>query len=146
MDASCCPPGLVILISGLGYLRCLFDAYPFSQPTILVVTFILLLLRPPTLSPQYILWRRLQTHGGNVKGFGFTLRGECDFKLDEFHSTSVEFFEPYYGLPLHLGTPKEEEPNGDVTRPENLEALQDVIFRGTGGKGRRVFFFLFLNI
>ena len=69
-----------------------------------------------------------------MKGFGFTLRGECDFKLDEFHSTSVEFFEPYYGLPLYPGTPKEEEPNGDVTRPENLQALQDVINRGTGGK------------
>jgi len=87
---------------------------------------------------EYVLWRRLQDHGGNVKGFGFTLRGECDFKLDEFHSTSVEFFEPYYGLPLRRpgsDEEEEEEPNGDVTRPENLEALQEVIRRGTGGKG-----------
>jgi len=86
---------------------------------------------------EYILWRRLQDHGGNVKGFGFTLRGDCDFKLDEFHSTSVEYFEPYYGLPLRRpgSIEEEEEPNGDVTRPDNLEALQEVINRGTGGKG-----------
>ena len=73
-----------------------------------------------------------------MKGFGFTLRGDCDFKLDEFHSTSVEYFEPYYGLPLRRpgSIEEEEEPNGDVTRPDNLEALQEVINRGTGGKGR----------
>jgi len=85
---------------------------------------------------EYVLWRRFHSHGGNVKGFGFTLRGECDFKLDEFHSAPVEFFEPYYGLPLRRpGSDEEEEPNGDLTRPDNLEALQDVIMKGTGGKG-----------
>ena len=87
-------------------------------------------------SVQYVLWRRFHSYGGNVKGFGFTLRGECDFKLDEFHSAPVEFFEPYYGLPLRRpGSDEEEEPNGDLTRPDNLEALQDVVMKGTGGKG-----------
>jgi len=85
---------------------------------------------------EYVLWRRHHTHSGNVKGFGFTLRGDCDFKLDEFHSTAVEFFEPYYGLPLtRPGSSEEEEPNGDLTRPENLAALQKVIMRGTDGQG-----------
>ena len=34
-----------------------------------------------------------------AKGFGFTLRGECDFKLEDFWApgASPEFFEPFYG-------------------------------------------------
>lgn len=38
-----------------------------------------------------------------AKGFGFTLRGECDFKLEDFWATGAapEFFEPFYGTFMH---------------------------------------------
>lgn len=43
---------------------------------------------------EYVLWRKKP---GDAKGFGFTLKGSNDFKLDFFHSTHSEFFEPHYG-------------------------------------------------
>ena len=49
---------------------------------------------------EYVLWRKPP---GEAKGFGFTLKGNNDFKLEDFHSTHSEFFEPYYGTHiLHL--------------------------------------------
>ena len=42
---------------------------------------------------EYVLWRK----GVDVKGFGFTLKGDCDFKLSEFFAAPSEFFEPHYG-------------------------------------------------
>ena len=42
---------------------------------------------------EYALWRR----GWKAKGFGFTLKGKQDFKLQDFHSTNSELFEPHYG-------------------------------------------------
>ena len=42
---------------------------------------------------EYILWRKKW----EAKGFGFTLKGPCDFKLEEFFAASSEFFEPHYG-------------------------------------------------
>ena len=42
---------------------------------------------------EYVLWRK-KCH---AKGFGFTLKGPNDFKLEEFYAASPEFFEPYYG-------------------------------------------------
>ncbi len=69
---------------------------------------------------EYVLWRRQcrqqestalslrgaaalgslnALNGGATKGFGFTLKGDCDFKLDLFLApgASAEFFEPHYG-------------------------------------------------
>ena len=43
---------------------------------------------------EYVLWRK----GIDVKGFGFTLKGKCDFKLNDFYAAPVEFFEPHYGM------------------------------------------------
>ena len=42
---------------------------------------------------EYVLWRRQ----ADTKGFGFTLKGACDFKLEEFFATPSEYFEPHYG-------------------------------------------------
>ena len=42
---------------------------------------------------EYVLWRRKW----EAKGFGFTLKGSNDFKLEEFHAAPSEFFEPHYG-------------------------------------------------
>jgi hypothetical protein len=42
---------------------------------------------------EYVLWRK-EWH---AKGFGFTLKGACDFKLEDFFAAPSMFFEPYYG-------------------------------------------------
>ena len=63
---------------------------------------------------EYILYRL----GWRAKGFGFTLRGECDFKLDEFIAGTPETFEPCYGI-LN---------DGDITKRENLLAFQKYVF------------------
>ena len=33
----------------------------------------------------------------SFQGFGFTLKGSNDFKLEEFHVAPSECFEPHYG-------------------------------------------------
>lgn len=43
-----------------------------------------------------------------------------DFKLGKFTASSAYYFEPYYG----------KKGNGDVTDPENIDALEDFIQRG----------------
>lgn len=47
---------------------------------------------------EYVLWRK-QWHS---KGFGFTLKGPNDFKLEDFFSAPSELFEPHYGSYAHL--------------------------------------------
>lgn len=42
---------------------------------------------------EYILWKRRW----HAKGFGMTLKGPCDFKLEDFFAAPSELFEPYYG-------------------------------------------------
>lgn len=42
---------------------------------------------------EYVLWRKRW----HAKGFGLTLKGPHDFKLEDFYSASSELFEPYYG-------------------------------------------------
>ena len=42
---------------------------------------------------EYVLWRK----SWDAKGFGFTLKGNNDFKLEEFFSAHSELFEPHYG-------------------------------------------------
>ena len=43
---------------------------------------------------EYILWRKKW----GSKGFGFTLKGSNDFKLEDFHAAPSECFEPHYGV------------------------------------------------
>ncbi|CAI4228549.1 unnamed protein product [Auanema sp. JU1783] len=71
---------------------------------------------------EYVLWRK---GFYNAKGFGFTLKGKDDFKLFKFSASSAHFFEPYYG----------KTKNGDVTKPDNIDALQEVVEKGTNGIG-----------
>ena len=42
---------------------------------------------------EYILWRKK----GESKGFGMTLKGSNDFKLEDFYAGPPEMFEPHYG-------------------------------------------------
>lgn len=42
---------------------------------------------------EYVLWRKK----GESKGFGLTLKGSNDFKLEDFFAGPPEMFEPHYG-------------------------------------------------
>ena len=42
---------------------------------------------------EYVLWRSK----AEAKGFGMTLRGQNDFKLEDFLAGPAEMFEPHYG-------------------------------------------------
>lgn len=43
---------------------------------------------------EYVLWRKKW----GSKGFGFTLKGQNDFKLEDFFAGPPETFEPHYGM------------------------------------------------
>ncbi|XP_054618304.1 cap-specific mRNA (nucleoside-2'-O-)-methyltransferase 1 [Dunckerocampus dactyliophorus] len=73
---------------------------------------------------EYILWRRRW----HAKGFGMTLRGPCDFKLEDFFAAPSELFEPYYGEGGVHG-------DGDITRPENVTAFRNFVLDSTEGRG-----------
>lgn len=47
---------------------------------------------------EYILWKRRW----HAKGFGMTLKGPCDFKLEDFYAAPSELFEPYYGMCIRI--------------------------------------------
>uniref|UniRef100_A0A8D3DRQ6 Cap-specific mRNA (nucleoside-2'-O-)-methyltransferase 1 n=1 Tax=Scophthalmus maximus TaxID=52904 RepID=A0A8D3DRQ6_SCOMX len=73
---------------------------------------------------EYILWRR----HWHAKGFGMTLKGPCDFKLEDFYAASSELFEPYYGEGGVDG-------DGDITRPENMTAFRNFVLESTERRG-----------
>uniref|UniRef100_A0A8D0AL48 Cap-specific mRNA (nucleoside-2'-O-)-methyltransferase 1 n=1 Tax=Sander lucioperca TaxID=283035 RepID=A0A8D0AL48_SANLU len=73
---------------------------------------------------EYILWKRRW----HAKGFGMTLKGPCDFKLEDFYSAPSELFEPYYGEGGVDG-------DGDITRPENITAFRNFVLESTERRG-----------
>ncbi|XP_072031991.1 cap-specific mRNA (nucleoside-2'-O-)-methyltransferase 1-like [Amphiura filiformis] len=73
---------------------------------------------------EYVLWRK-KCH---AKGFGFTLKGPCDFKLEDFYAASPEFFEPYYGVGGIDG-------DGDVMRSDNQTKFREFVKENTNNKG-----------
>ncbi|XP_070161216.1 cap-specific mRNA (nucleoside-2'-O-)-methyltransferase 1-like [Polyergus mexicanus] len=70
---------------------------------------------------EYILSRKKW----HAKGFGFTLKNENDFTLDEFFAGPCETFHPFYG----------SKGNGDVFDPQNQEEFRSLIMKHTDGKG-----------
>lgn len=76
---------------------------------------------------EYVLWRR----GWKAKGFGFTLKGDNDFKLHDFYAAHPELFETHYGVGGAEGT-------GDIMQTENIEEFQDFVMQNTDGKGVHV--------
>ncbi|XP_063919988.1 cap-specific mRNA (nucleoside-2'-O-)-methyltransferase 1 isoform X2 [Zophobas morio] len=70
---------------------------------------------------EYILWRRKW----HFKGFGFTLRGENDFKLTDSVCTSPVTFLPLYGA---CG-------DGNVCCPKNIDDFTDKVLFETENKG-----------
>ncbi|XP_064386722.1 cap-specific mRNA (nucleoside-2'-O-)-methyltransferase 1-like isoform X3 [Halichondria panicea] len=76
---------------------------------------------------EYVLWKKKW----RAKGFGFTLKdpaGGSDFKLDQFLSAPCETFDPHYGVDGYDG-------DGDITRPDNLEAFKHYVLDITNGQG-----------
>ncbi|KAK7487035.1 hypothetical protein BaRGS_00021705 [Batillaria attramentaria] len=73
---------------------------------------------------EYVLWRRK----GECKGFGMTLKGQNDFKLEDFFAGPSEMFEPHYGVGGLHG-------DGDIFRPDNQEAFISFVRRNSDGKG-----------
>lgn len=73
---------------------------------------------------EYILWKRRW----HAKGFGMTLKGPCDFKLEDFYAAPSELFEPYYGEGGIDG-------DGDITRPENITAFRNFVLESTEKRG-----------
>ena len=71
---------------------------------------------------EYLIWRKGYY---NCHGFGFTLVGDCDFKLDKFLAGSSCYFDPYYG-------PKKD---GNIYDPDNLEALEKYVKERTNNIG-----------
>lgn len=61
----------------------------------------------------------------HAKGFGFTLKNENDFTLDEFFAGPCETFHPFYG-------PTED---GNVFDPKNQEEFKALVMKHTYGKG-----------
>nr|XP_029712309.1 LOW QUALITY PROTEIN: cap-specific mRNA (nucleoside-2'-O-)-methyltransferase 1 [Aedes albopictus] len=66
---------------------------------------------------EYFLWRKKW----QAKGFGFTLRGDNDFKLSDFIAGTPETFDAYYG-------PNDD---GDVFNPVNIESFTDYVMKQT---------------
>ncbi|MFT7813046.1 cap-specific mRNA (nucleoside-2'-O-)-methyltransferase 1 [Arapaima gigas] len=73
---------------------------------------------------EYVLWRRRW----HAKGFGMTLRGPNDFKLEDFFAAPSELFEPFYGEGGIDG-------DGDITRPENISAFRNFVLESTERRG-----------
>lgn len=70
---------------------------------------------------EYVLWRK----GWQAKGFGFTLVGDNDFKLDAFLAGTPETFEPHYGA----------NNDGDIFNEDNLTEFRRFVWESTDNKG-----------
>ncbi|KAI8784467.1 cap-specific mRNA (nucleoside-2-O-)-methyltransferase 1 [Biomphalaria glabrata] len=73
---------------------------------------------------EYVLWRTK----GESKGFGLTLRGSNDFKLEDFFAGPPEMFEPHYGV-------GGQEGDGDIFNPSNQAEFAKFVLSSTDGKG-----------
>lgn len=73
---------------------------------------------------EYILWRKKW----EAKGFGFTLKGPNDFKLEEFFAGPPESFEPHYGV-------NGIEGDGNIYVSENLREFRRFVLENTEDKG-----------
>ncbi|KYQ54327.1 Cap-specific mRNA (nucleoside-2'-O-)-methyltransferase 1 [Trachymyrmex zeteki] len=70
---------------------------------------------------EYILSRKKW----HAKGFGFTLKNENDFSLDDFFAGPCETFHPFYGT----------KNNGNVFDAQNQREFRSMVMGHTDGKG-----------
>ena len=73
---------------------------------------------------EYILWRKQW----RAKGFGFTLKGPNDFKLEDFFAGPPESFETHYGVNGVDG-------DGNVFDENNLKEFKRHVLNNTDGLG-----------
>ncbi|XP_069684844.1 cap-specific mRNA (nucleoside-2'-O-)-methyltransferase 1 [Periplaneta americana] len=73
---------------------------------------------------EYVLWRR----SWKAKGFGFTLKGENDFRLQDFYAGPCETFEPHYGVNGVDG-------DGNVFNPDNISIFTQFVMDQTHNLG-----------
>ena len=73
---------------------------------------------------EYILWRKKW----RAKGFGFTLKGKCDFKLEDFFAGTPESFETHYGEGGING-------DGNAFKEENFKAFKRYVLENTDDLG-----------
>ncbi|GFN74585.1 Cap-specific mRNA (nucleoside-2'-o-)-methyltransferase 1 [Plakobranchus ocellatus] len=73
---------------------------------------------------EYVLWRTK----GESKGFGLTLKGNNDFKLEDFFAGPPEMFEPHYGVGGLQG-------DGDIFKVSNQTEFRNFVLNSTDGKG-----------
>ncbi|XP_068158732.1 cap-specific mRNA (nucleoside-2'-O-)-methyltransferase 1 [Drosophila tropicalis] len=66
---------------------------------------------------EYVLFRK----SWEAKGFGFTLRGANDFKLEKFFAASPESFDPFYGV----------NDDGNIFDQANQDSLNEYIRKHT---------------
>ncbi|EDV92264.1 cap-specific mRNA (nucleoside-2'-O-)-methyltransferase 1 [Drosophila grimshawi] len=66
---------------------------------------------------EYVLYRK----SWEAKGFGFTLRGANDFKLERFFAASPESFDAFYG----------DKDDGNIFDPSNQDSLNNYIRKHT---------------
>ncbi|XP_017870136.1 PREDICTED: cap-specific mRNA (nucleoside-2'-O-)-methyltransferase 1 [Drosophila arizonae] len=66
---------------------------------------------------EYVLYRK----SWEARGFGFTLRGSNDFKLEKFFAASPESFDTFYGV----------KDDGDIFNTSNQNSLNDYIRKHT---------------
>ena len=72
---------------------------------------------------EYMLWRR---RGVATKGFGFTMEGSNDFRLERFHPLApITNFSALYGA----------DETGNIYKEENMLQVMEEIDRQTGGEG-----------
>jgi len=73
---------------------------------------------------EYVLWKKKW----KAKGFGFTLKGSHDFKMEDFFAGPPESFERHYGVDGKDG-------DGDVFKDDNLTEFKKFVLAGTEGRG-----------
>ncbi|EUB61890.1 S-adenosyl-L-methionine-dependent methyltransferase ftsjd2 [Echinococcus granulosus] len=82
---------------------------------------------------EYLTWRRGHPfnstspthHFPHIRGYGMTLTGPCDFKMEKFVAGPAETFHPFYG----------SAKDGDITKWENLASFAQFVAHNTGDKG-----------
>uniref|UniRef100_A0A672N881 Cap-specific mRNA (nucleoside-2'-O-)-methyltransferase 1 n=1 Tax=Sinocyclocheilus grahami TaxID=75366 RepID=A0A672N881_SINGR len=74
---------------------------------------------------EYVLWRR----HWHAKGFGMTLKGANDFKLEDFYAAPSELFEAYYGMATGTVLVKEGRPRKISERRRMVRMVTDHLQR-----------------
>lgn len=73
---------------------------------------------------EYVLWKKKW----KAKGFGFTLKGSHDFKMEDFFAGPPESFERHYGV-------NGKDGDGDVFKEANFHEFKKFVLENTDGQG-----------